>query len=115
MTGLPNVVGDPKGPETVDQWFNLAAFQAVPSGTFGNELRNRLTGPGFQNFDLTFQRHIRFSQRARGDAALGHLQRIRHGQLRPAEPQHQRRRDVRDDLEPVERSAIMQIAARFTF
>jgi len=63
MTGLPNVVGDPKGPETVDQWFNLAAFQAVPSGTFGNELRNRLTGPGFQNFDLTFQRHIRFSQR----------------------------------------------------
>src|SRR5580765_7691099 len=63
MTGLPNVVGDPKGPETVDQWFNLAAFQAVSSGTFGNELRNRLTGPGFQNFDLTFQRHIRFSQR----------------------------------------------------
>jgi len=63
MTGLPNLVGDPKGPETVDQWFNLAAFQAVASGTFGNELRNRLTGPGFQNFDLTFQRHIRFSQR----------------------------------------------------
>jgi outer membrane receptor protein involved in Fe transport len=63
MTGLPNVVGDPKGPETVDQWFNLAAFQAVTSGTFGNELRNRLTGPGFQNFDMTFQRQIRFSQR----------------------------------------------------
>jgi hypothetical protein len=62
MTGLPNVVGDPSGPETVDQWFNLAAFQAVPSGTFGNELRNRLTGPGFQNVDLTIQRHIKFSE-----------------------------------------------------
>src|SRR5205823_8363743 len=60
MTGLPNLVGDPKGPETVDQWFNIAAFQAVASGTFGNELRNRLTGPGFQRFDLTFQRQIRF-------------------------------------------------------
>ncbi|HYU80269.1 MAG TPA: TonB-dependent receptor, partial [Vicinamibacterales bacterium] len=58
MTGLPNVAGDPKGPETVDQWFNIAAFQAVSSGVFGNELRNRLRGPGFQNFDLTIQRRI---------------------------------------------------------
>jgi hypothetical protein len=63
MTGLPNVVGSTDGPETVDQWFNTAAFQAVTSGTFGNELRNRLTGPGFQNFDLTLQRHIRLNQR----------------------------------------------------
>jgi hypothetical protein len=63
MTGLPNVVGDPSGPKTVDQWFNIAAFQAVPSGTFGNEQRNQLTGPGFQNFDLTVQRQIRFNPR----------------------------------------------------
>ncbi len=59
MTGLPNVVGNTEGPQTVSQWFNTAAFQAVPSGTFGNELRNRLTGPGFQNMDLTIQRQIR--------------------------------------------------------
>ena len=32
----------------------------MPSGTFGNEQRNRLTGPGFKNFDLTIQRQIRF-------------------------------------------------------
>jgi len=57
------VNGDTNGPETVDQWFNLAAFTAVPSGVFGNELRNRLRGPGFQNFDLTLQRHLRFSQK----------------------------------------------------
>jgi hypothetical protein len=63
MTGLPNVVGDTDGPETVDQWFNTSAFQAVPSGTFGNEQRNRLTGPGFKNFDLTVQRAIRFGPR----------------------------------------------------
>ncbi|HEY7284091.1 MAG TPA: carboxypeptidase regulatory-like domain-containing protein [Vicinamibacterales bacterium] len=63
MTGLPNVVGDPSGAKTVDQWFNPAAFQAVSSGTFGNEQRNRLTGPGFQNMDLTVQRQIRFSPR----------------------------------------------------
>ena len=63
MTGLPNAVGDTSGPETVDQWFNTAAFQAVTSGTFGNELRNRLTGPGFQNVDMTFQRQIKIGQR----------------------------------------------------
>jgi hypothetical protein len=64
MTGLPNVVGDTKGPETIDQWFNTAAFQAVPSGTFGTEQRNRLTGPSFKNVDLTIQRQIRFGSRA---------------------------------------------------
>jgi hypothetical protein len=61
MTGLPNVVGDPTGPQTVTQWFNTAAFQAVPSGTFGNELRNQLTGPGFQDMDLTIQRQVKLS------------------------------------------------------
>src|SRR5262249_36650293 len=61
MTGLPNVTGDASapGPQTVDQWFNTAAFTAVPSGTFGNEQRNRLTGTGSQSFDLTIQKQIR--------------------------------------------------------
>jgi Carboxypeptidase regulatory-like domain/TonB dependent receptor/TonB-dependent Receptor Plug Domain len=63
MTGLPNLVGDPQGPETVDQWFNTSAFQAVTSGTFGNELRNRLRGPDWQSVDLTIQRRIRFNDR----------------------------------------------------
>jgi outer membrane receptor protein involved in Fe transport len=63
MTGLPNVSGDTKGPETVDQWFNIAAFTPVANGFFGNELRNRLTGPGFQNVDLTFQRRIHLGPR----------------------------------------------------
>jgi hypothetical protein len=59
MTGLPNLIGDPTGPQTVAQWFNTAAFQAAPSGTFGNELRNQLTGPGFQDMDLTIQRQVK--------------------------------------------------------
>jgi hypothetical protein len=63
MTGLPNVIGDTSGPQTIDQWFNTAAFQAVTSGTFGNEHRNQLTGPGFHNMDLTVQRQIRFGPR----------------------------------------------------
>jgi len=63
MTGLPNVTGDTEGPKTVDQWFNKAAFQAVTSGTFGNEQRNQLYGPGFQNFDMTIQRQIKLGNR----------------------------------------------------
>jgi Carboxypeptidase regulatory-like domain/TonB dependent receptor/TonB-dependent Receptor Plug Domain len=63
MTGLPNMIGDPDGPETIEQWFNVAAFQAVPSGTFGNEPRNELRGPDWKAFDLTLSKRINVSQR----------------------------------------------------
>ena len=105
MTGLPNVSGDTDGPKTVDQWFNNAAFTAVTSGTFGNEQRNRLYGPGFQNFDLTVQRAHQARPASRGDAALGHLQRLQHRELRHPEQGHRDRGDVRDDHGPGERSA----------
>lgn len=57
-TGLPNLVGDPKGQESVDSWFNVGAFQQVASGTFGNAGRNRLRGPGWITFDTSVQRRI---------------------------------------------------------
>jgi hypothetical protein len=63
MYGLPDRVGDPQGPETVDRWFNTDAFVPVASGVFGNETRNQLRGPGFQTFDLSLQRLIRFGER----------------------------------------------------
>src|SRR5712691_1920171 len=63
MTGLPNVAGDTEGPQTVDQWFNKAAFQPVPSGVFGNELRNRLWGPDWQSVDLSLSRRIEVGPR----------------------------------------------------
>ena len=64
MTGLPNVSGNTDGPKTVDQWFNVAAFQAVPSGTFGNEHRNLLRGPGWQSFDMSLSRRFGLGPRA---------------------------------------------------
>jgi hypothetical protein len=63
MTGLPDETGDPSGAKTVAQWFDPSAFTPVPSGVFGNEKRNTLRGPGYQSFDLTVQRIIRFSAR----------------------------------------------------
>jgi hypothetical protein len=61
--GLPNLVGDPEGPQTVEEWYNRAAFQLVPSGTFGNAGRNILRGPGWLTFDLSLQRRIDLSSR----------------------------------------------------
>jgi outer membrane receptor protein involved in Fe transport len=63
MTGLPDLTGDWHGPETIDAWFNKAAFTPVASGVFGNEKRNLLRGPGFQSFDLTVQRIVRMGSR----------------------------------------------------
>ena len=59
MTGLPNRTGSGEGARTVDSWFDTTAFQAVPSGTFGNSGRNILRGPGLVNVDTAL--HRRFS------------------------------------------------------
>ena len=63
QTGLPNLTGDPEGPETVEQWFNPAAFTRVDSGTFGNAGRNILRGPGWVTFDMSLQRRIDITNR----------------------------------------------------
>jgi hypothetical protein len=57
-TGLPNRIGGGEGPQTVDKWFDPAAFQAVPSGTFGDAGRNILRGPDWQSLDLSLQKNF---------------------------------------------------------
>ncbi|MBO0798949.1 MAG: hypothetical protein J2P31_08995, partial [Blastocatellia bacterium] len=53
----PNLIGDPNsGPKTVEQWFNIDAFQATTTGSFGTAGRNIITGPGFQNLDFALSR-----------------------------------------------------------
>ena len=64
QTGMPNLTGDPKGAQTVEQWFNRAAFTQVLSGTFGNAGRNILRGPGWATVDLSIQRRISVTNRA---------------------------------------------------
>ncbi len=57
-TWLPDLTGNPDGAETVDQWFNPAAFTRVPAGVFGNAGRNIVRGPGYVTFDMSVQRRI---------------------------------------------------------
>ena len=63
MTGLPNVTGAFNYPKTVDQWFTADGFQAVPSGTFGNEVRNQLRGPSWKSFDMSLARTFHINGR----------------------------------------------------
>ena len=62
-TGLPNLTGDPNGAQTVEQWFNPAAYTRVTSGTFGNAGRNTLRGPGWLSVDMSLQRRIDLNNR----------------------------------------------------
>jgi hypothetical protein len=53
----PNLVGDPYLPSDrsraamLSQYFNPAAYQLPPVGSFGNSGRNTLIGPGSYNLD----------------------------------------------------------------
>jgi hypothetical protein len=48
------------GPQTVQQWFNTAAFARPANFTYGNAGRNIVTGPGIFNVDLSIIRNIIF-------------------------------------------------------
>jgi outer membrane receptor protein involved in Fe transport len=61
----PDLVGDPDGPQTRDQWFNAApigssgsAFGRPARGAFGNLPRNELRGPGYWRADASLFKHI---------------------------------------------------------
>jgi hypothetical protein len=59
----PNVVHNPNSnaPHRVSQWFNTSsnpAFSAAAAGTFGNESRNSIEGPGYTSLDLAIERNF---------------------------------------------------------
>ncbi len=68
----PNLTGDPDGPKTQDQWFNVTPIGASGSpysrparGTFGTMKRNSLRGPGYWRTDASIFKHFRLGA-ARG-------------------------------------------------
>lgn len=61
----PDLIGDPEGPKTRDEWFNAApigsagsAFGRPARGTFGNLPRNHLRGPGYWRTDASVFKHV---------------------------------------------------------
>jgi hypothetical protein len=52
----PDIVGNPilsKSNRSINEWFNVAAFQMPAPGTFGNGGRNPVRGSGINNWDLS--------------------------------------------------------------
>jgi Carboxypeptidase regulatory-like domain/TonB dependent receptor len=59
----PDLVGNPNsGPRTPQEWFNTSAFQRLDpvaqAGQFGNEGRNVVTGPPYQQWDFSVFKNI---------------------------------------------------------
>jgi len=50
------------GPKSVTQFFNTSAFQ-LASGAFGTERPGAVLGPGFQLWDISLMKNIRFAER----------------------------------------------------
>ena len=60
-------IGDPNSgfTQSVQEWFNTAAFTLPARYTFGNEGRNNLTGPPFKNLDFITYKDFLFTERIR--------------------------------------------------
>src|SRR4029079_10035179 len=61
----PDLIGNPDGPQTREEWFNAApigasgsAFGRPANGTFGNLPRNALRGPGYWRADASLFKHF---------------------------------------------------------
>jgi hypothetical protein len=115
MTGLPNLVGDPEGPQTIDEWFNVAAFQSVPSGTFGNAGRNILRGPSFQTFDMTISRRFNLTDRFDATVRADIFNVFNRTNFGPPERDLANSSTVGRIASLAGDPRIMQLAVRFTF
>jgi len=67
LTGNPGlqradqVLDEPYGARTLNQWLNPAAFAQPALGSYGNSGRNAYVGPGLRNVDLSLVRSFRFA------------------------------------------------------
>jgi len=60
----PNFLGNSElSNRSTLQWFNTAAFAFPAPGTFGNAGRNILTGPGFQNVNVSLVKNTALTER----------------------------------------------------
>jgi len=74
----PNQTGSSTGPKTVGEYFNTAAFsQAV--GEFGNAATGSVLGPGFQRWDTSLFKNMKFGERVGFQLRLETFNTFNHG------------------------------------
>lgn len=77
-TNLANQNGNPSGPKTVAEYFNTSAFsQSV--GTFGDSRPGAVLGPGFQRWDTSLFKNMRFGERVGFQLRLETFNTFNHG------------------------------------
>lgn len=59
----PDLIGDPNGPKTIEQWFNTAAFANPAANTFGNSPRSVVRGPHQHLTDIGLFKNFAVHQR----------------------------------------------------
>ncbi|MGH9469997.1 MAG: hypothetical protein ACRD1N_06610, partial [Terriglobia bacterium] len=67
-TSRPNAIGPgnmPGGQRSINDWFNLAAFQIPTQFTYGNAGRDTLYGPGLVNIDLNLSKAFAITESKR--------------------------------------------------
>jgi hypothetical protein len=84
----PNLIGDPEGPKTEEQWFNTtpigtagSAFARPAVGTFGDLERNALRGPGYWRLDASFFKRFRFGDTRALEARIEAVNLLNHVNL----------------------------------
>jgi Carboxypeptidase regulatory-like domain/TonB-dependent Receptor Plug Domain len=73
-----NQSGSPKGPKTLSQYFNTAAFSDAV-GQFGNSAPGAVLGPGFQRWDTSLFKNLKFGERASFQLRLETFNTFNHG------------------------------------
>jgi hypothetical protein len=58
----PNISGRMSNPHTVNEWFDTSVFSMPAAGTWGNTPANNVSGPGHDNWNLSFFKNFVFSQ-----------------------------------------------------
>jgi hypothetical protein len=62
----PNRIGDGKLENpTADKWFDYTAFVAPPANTYGNVARGVLYSPGVVQFDMSFTKNFKVTERVK--------------------------------------------------
>ena len=64
------VLDDPYGNRTINNWLNPAAFAQPALGTYGNSKRNAYDGPGFRSIDLSLVRRFAVNSSHRLEARV---------------------------------------------
>jgi len=60
----PNIVGNPEvSNPTIQQWYDVSAFEVAANGTFGNAPRNFMEGDGLFNMDLSVFRNFTITEK----------------------------------------------------